>query len=426
MPININRAHKNTPKVNPPKTAIIRLASCNENTQFLFCSKIAGLSPFKRLVFSIQRAGIDNFIVFHENSPFVNNHEIEKDIKNDPRFKSNFQWKLLEKDGLKKNSTTDNLDPNVDKVLLVEGNLITTTRLIKDFIDSACSFETNEIVGLINESGFPDGIYLLTPSDVENYLDSESFEKKLIPARLPGPWLYRDRVENSRSLCLVEKKLLNEHKLHYRQFMDIWFSSLFSIPISSFLVKTFLTPNQVTVIGLFIGLASGFFFAQGNYLSGIIGGLLLVATAVWDCCDGDVARLKFMESDFGEKLDTACDNIINIFVFTGMMFGIAHSQGLIQATSSSTDVAINGQGFFVVSDDLANQPSGYTYSRNGNFRTDDQGFLINTEGYYLMGQRTDDTGAAQIFVLLDDGRFQAKLRRLDRGGVPARPGPDDD
>ena len=44
-----------------------------------------------------------------------------------------------------------------------------------------------------------------------------------------------------------------------------------------------------------------------------MGGLLLAATAVWDCCDGDVARLKFMESDFGEKLDTACDNIINVF-----------------------------------------------------------------------------------------------------------------
>ncbi|MAM33832.1 MAG: flagellar hook protein FlgE [Micavibrio sp.] len=80
----------------------------------------------------------------------------------------------------------------------------------------------------------------------------------------------------------------------------------------------------------------------------------------------------------------------------GVLFSTSQnikSQGLIQATSSSTDVAINGQGFFVVSDDLANQPSGYTYSRNGNFRTDDQGFLINTEGYYLMGQRTDDTGA---------------------------------
>lgn len=67
-------------------------------------------------------------------------------------------------------------------------------------------------------------------------------------------------------------------------------------------------------------------------------------------------------------------------------------QGLIQATDSGTDIAINGNGFFVVTDDLLAQPSGYTYTRNGNFRTDADGFLINNEGYYLLGQRTDDQG----------------------------------
>jgi phosphatidylglycerophosphate synthase len=97
------------------------------------------------------------------------------------------------------------------------------------------------------------------------------------------------------------------------------------------LVKTFLTPNQITILGLFIGLASGILFAQGNYWNTLIGGVLLSITAIWDCCDGDVARLKFMESDFGEKLDTACDNIINIFIFIGIMLGVARYDGLTQA-----------------------------------------------------------------------------------------------
>ena len=67
-------------------------------------------------------------------------------------------------------------------------------------------------------------------------------------------------------------------------------------------------------------------------------------------------------------------------------------QGQIQAFDTSTFVAINGNGFFVVTDDVNNQPSGYTYTRNGSFSTDAQGFLINTEVYYLLGQRTDDLG----------------------------------
>ncbi|MAF68875.1 MAG: flagellar hook protein FlgE [Micavibrio sp.] len=68
------------------------------------------------------------------------------------------------------------------------------------------------------------------------------------------------------------------------------------------------------------------------------------------------------------------------------------SQGLVEATDSSTDLAINGKGFFVVSDDPNALPTAYNYSRNGTFRPDADGLLRNSEGYYLMGQRTDDLG----------------------------------
>ena len=68
------------------------------------------------------------------------------------------------------------------------------------------------------------------------------------------------------------------------------------------------------------------------------------------------------------------------------------AQGQVQATDLATNVAINGNGFFVVSDQINNQPSAYTYSRNGSFATDAAGFLINSEGYYLLGQATDDLG----------------------------------
>lgn len=79
----------------------------------------------------------------------------------------------------------------------------------------------------------------------------------------------------------------------------------------------------------------------------------------------------------------------------GVLFDTSQNisrQGLITATDSGTDISINGNGFFVVTDDITNQPSGFTYSRNGNFKTDASGFLINNEGSYLLGQRTDDLG----------------------------------
>lgn len=79
----------------------------------------------------------------------------------------------------------------------------------------------------------------------------------------------------------------------------------------------------------------------------------------------------------------------------GVIFGTRQDmeqQGLIQNTGVSTNIAINGQGFFVVTDDANNQPSAFQYSRNGDFRTNEQGQLVNNEGMILLGQRTDEGG----------------------------------
>lgn len=67
-------------------------------------------------------------------------------------------------------------------------------------------------------------------------------------------------------------------------------------------------------------------------------------------------------------------------------------QGLVQNTGKGTNIAISGQGFLVVTDDPNAQPSGYTYTRNGDFDTNEEGLLINNEGMILLGQRTDDQG----------------------------------
>lgn len=80
----------------------------------------------------------------------------------------------------------------------------------------------------------------------------------------------------------------------------------------------------------------------------------------------------------------------------GVLFTAAQNvnvTGQISSTGSETNLAIKGTGFFVVSESLDNKPSGYAYSRNGNFQTDRGGNLVNDEGYYLLGQVTDVTGA---------------------------------
>jgi flagellar hook protein FlgE len=72
-------------------------------------------------------------------------------------------------------------------------------------------------------------------------------------------------------------------------------------------------------------------------------------------------------------------------------------QGAIQSTTVSTDMAINGSGFFVVAQPTGiadNQPtfnSVNDYTRAGNFQMNSSGYLVNGAGYYLMGIPVDPT-----------------------------------
>ena len=68
-------------------------------------------------------------------------------------------------------------------------------------------------------------------------------------------------------------------------------------------------------------------------------------------------------------------------------------QGLLQSSSSSTDLAISGDGFFLVNEAAVPGASDqYLFSRAGSFYADDFGYLKNTGGFYLQGWPTDRQG----------------------------------
>jgi flagellar hook protein FlgE len=64
-------------------------------------------------------------------------------------------------------------------------------------------------------------------------------------------------------------------------------------------------------------------------------------------------------------------------------------QGLLTATSTSTNLAISGSGFFAVS--TSADSNNVYYTRDGAFETDSSGYLVNN-GNYLLGWRTDASG----------------------------------
>jgi len=99
--------------------------------------------------------------------------------------------------------------------------------------------------------------------------------------------------------------------------------------ISGFLIRTPVTPNQVTIISLILGIISGVFFSLGEYTYTITAGLLYFLSTVFDQCDGEVARLKQMETEFGRKLDIIVDAIVNAVNVIGITIAVYTKTGSI-------------------------------------------------------------------------------------------------
>lgn len=89
-------------------------------------------------------------------------------------------------------------------------------------------------------------------------------------------------------------------------------------------------------------------------------------------------------------------------------------EGQLQRTTESTDLAIAGQGFFVVTDKAEGVAATDTrlFTRAGAFRVDNMGYLKNSAGLYLQGWPVDSNGEIST-----DPSDLSRLRSINIGSV---------
>jgi flagellar hook protein FlgE len=89
---------------------------------------------------------------------------------------------------------------------------------------------------------------------------------------------------------------------------------------------------------------------------------------------------------YASSMSTAVDNQVGIGTRLAEVQQ-QFSQGTITTTNQALDVAINGNGFFQLSNNGSN-----VYSRNGVFHLDNQGQIVNSAGLQLMGYAANSNG----------------------------------
>ncbi|MEK0353759.1 MAG: sugar phosphate nucleotidyltransferase [Nitrosopumilus sp.] len=94
-----------------------------------------------------------------------------------------------------------------------------------------------------------------------------------------------------------------------------------SLRISKLLLKTGITPNQISVMSTVIGLVGASFFFSGEYFYLILGGILIHIHSIVDGCDGEVARLKLRQTKYGGWLDSVLDRYVDAAIIFGLAYG---------------------------------------------------------------------------------------------------------
>ncbi len=94
-----------------------------------------------------------------------------------------------------------------------------------------------------------------------------------------------------------------------------------SIKLSRYIVNTKLTPNMISFFCFLLSCFSALFYGFGSYLNVLIGGILAQISSILDGCDGEIARLKFQESEYGAWFDAVLDRYADALIILGMSYG---------------------------------------------------------------------------------------------------------
>lgn len=121
--------------------------------------------------------------------------------------------------------------------------------------------------------------------------------------------------------CYSFEEVRNSAKL-----TDAWWTVKVIDPIALRLTYLFanytgLTPNQITIFSLILGLLSAYFFLKGDYPNLVLGAIAMELSFVFDCVDGKIARLKKTGTQFGAYWDFMQDRVLQFAALFTLIWG---------------------------------------------------------------------------------------------------------
>jgi CDP-L-myo-inositol myo-inositolphosphotransferase len=168
-------------------------------------------------------------------------------------------------------------------------------------------FEGLERAAVENRHGLSDGVRELADEGRARTVD--------VTGR---PWLDVDTPEALRE---AERRLMRDQGCKTRDGpVSRYLNRPVSRWLSRYLVRTAVTPNQVSLASWVLSCVAAGLMVVGGYPALAAGGALAQLASIVDGCDGEIARLKHSQSEFGGWFDAVLDRYADAILLFGLMW----------------------------------------------------------------------------------------------------------
>ena len=272
--------------------------------------QIYGRPALERLMATCQRAGIKRFVILTEAEAGESDAALGG-------YRGNPAVSVMA------DAQAPGATPRDDAAcLMLQGNLAVTITELKSLIQAAAALPGRIVA--IEDSDEP-AAGVIAAGRLSQFLTGGWRERAVIAGR--APIILDDRHGGTRGAELRLARNLRLESAERDAPMARWLDRRISWRISDRLAHTAVTPNQVTWAGTALGLVSAWLLAIPGYWPRLAGAALFVVTITLDGVDGELARLKMMESRFGARLDVVTDNLVHLALFAGIMIGCHRASG---------------------------------------------------------------------------------------------------
>jgi len=124
-------------------------------------------------------------------------------------------------------------------------------------------------------------------------------------------------------------KLAEEYKKSLKHIeaeepLDLYFYRIISFLFVKILLPFPITPNQISIAALVMGVISAVFYAFGNKEAFLIAAAFYTIYYLFDLSDGQVARLKKNGTKLGRIIDGIADYVTHLSIYIGLGIGLGN------------------------------------------------------------------------------------------------------